>query len=73
MNNQPHFSPLTISVDEALRTLSVGRTFFYSLVKAGDIRLIKVGSRSLVPCAELSRFVADRLNAGNKTGDVVTK
>jgi hypothetical protein len=52
-------SPLLISVPEARRHFgSLGTTAFYSAVKRYDIRLVKLGGRSLVPMAEIERVVA---------------
>lgn len=53
--------PLNIPVQDAFRALGIGRTLFYSEVAAGRIRIIKIGTRSLVPVAELHRYNADRI------------
>ena len=41
----------------------MGRTKFYSLVKSGEIRLVKFGRTSLIPDAEARRLQA-ALEAG---------
>lgn len=49
---------LLIPVPEAhAQWLGIGRSKFYELVAAGDIEVVKVGSRTLVPTASLERFV----------------
>jgi excisionase family DNA binding protein len=73
VNTQQQITPLTVGVESAYRSLGIGRTAFYALVRAGEIRLIKLGKRSLVPCAELERLVADRLNAGSTVARAVAK
>lgn len=39
-------------VSDFCRAHGIGRTFFYEEVKRGEIRTIKVGSRTLVPDSE---------------------
>lgn len=46
------------SVDEACRLLSVGRTSLYELAKTGELKLIKVAGRTLVPRSELERLTS---------------
>lgn len=52
---------LAVPVPEACNRLSVGRTLFYELVNAGEIRTFKVGARTLVPVADLAAFVERKL------------
>lgn len=48
------------SVPEALSLLgSMGRTWFYSEVGAGRIRVVKLGKRTLVPDSEIQRIIED--------------
>ena len=63
MNTQLQMAPLSVGVESAYRSLGIGRTAFYALVRAGDIRLIKFGKRSVVSCAELERLVTERIKA----------
>jgi len=39
-------------VDDFCRAHGIGRTLFYEEVKRGEIKLIKVGKRTLVPDSE---------------------
>lgn len=48
--------PTFLTVPQFLREFPVGRTRFYEEVKAGRIRIIKSGSRTLVPASELDRL-----------------
>ena len=44
------------SVDEACRLLSIGRSSLYELAKSGDLKLIKIAGRTLVPRSEMERL-----------------
>lgn len=55
--------PILVSVPEAMRMLGIGRTKFYQLVSAGDIRLVKIGAKSLASVVSLERFTASLLEA----------
>jgi excisionase family DNA binding protein len=48
---------------EAAEMLGIGRTTVYSLIKAGDLHPIKIGTRTLISMDELEAYV-DRLKAG---------
>ena len=39
-------------VDDFCRAHGIGRTLFYDEVKRGEIKLIKIGKRTLVPVSE---------------------
>ena len=43
-------------VDEACYALGIGRTSLYELVKLGELKLIKVAGRTLVPLSEIERL-----------------
>lgn len=47
---------LAYRVDEACHALGIGRTSLYELVKSGELKLIKVAGRTLVPRSELERL-----------------
>lgn len=46
-----------LSVTEFCDALSIGRTMFYQQLKAGRIRVLKVGTRTLVPASEVDAFL----------------
>lgn len=56
-----HRDPLLVSIPETCRLLSLGRTSVYELIEAGDLRVIRVGRRVLVPTAELDRVIEQRM------------
>jgi excisionase family DNA binding protein len=49
---------MAYSVNEACRLLSIGRTSLYELVHAGDLTLIKIAGRTLVPRSEIERLTS---------------
>lgn len=58
-------TPLVYDIKEALEVLPVSRATLYQLMKAGEIRRIKIGRRTFIKHEELERFVAqmERANA----------
>ena len=53
--------PIATPVANACRRLGIGRTKLYELIAKGEIRSIKIGTRTLIPETELQRFVAAKL------------
>lgn len=54
-------APLAHSIPGACARLGLGRTVIYELIQTGELRSFKVGRRTLIPEADLQRFVAKRL------------
>lgn len=54
---------LTFSVAEAAAALGVGRTGLYRLIGDGKLRVLKVGSRTLIPRDALNAFIASASTA----------
>lgn len=52
--------PLAYSINDACRVSGLGRTTLYELIGRGEIKVRKVGARTLVPADSLRAF----LNAG---------
>lgn len=48
----------TVSVEEAGRLLGIGRNQAYAAAHAGQIPVIRIGKRMLVPKAALDRMLA---------------
>ena len=57
---------LLVTVDEAARRLSLGRTTVYTLLVRGDIESVKVGRARRVPVRALTRFVQGQLDAAQE-------
>jgi excisionase family DNA binding protein len=43
-------------VEEACRLLGISRTSLYALAKSGQVQLIKIAGRTLVPRSEMERL-----------------
>ncbi len=59
---------LAVSVSQAARLLSLGRTRTWTLVRSGRLRTVRVGRRVLVPLKELERFLERELEAQGGDG-----
>ena len=57
---------LLLTIVDAARVLSVGRTTMYELVGAGEIEVVHIGRSARVPVAALEQFV-ERRRAGGAT------
>ena len=57
MSETPSLRPMTLRIADACRLTGIGRSKLYELIKAGDIEIIKVGSRTLVPIDALEAFI----------------
>jgi len=58
---------LTLSVDEAMSALGLGKTMFYELLGDGSIRSFKCGKKRLVIVESLRQWITDMesYNIGN--------
>lgn len=53
-------APLLHDVETTCRVLGgIGRSKLFELIKAGEIRAVKIGKRTFVAQAEIERFVAE--------------
>ncbi len=59
-----------LPIPEASAALGVGRSTVYLLAKRGDLEIVHVGSRALVPAASIDAFVA-KLRADQGSGVLV--
>ena len=65
LQRQEHRSrPLLHNINEACRELGIGRTSLYELIKDGELHVVKIGSRTLIPDAELHKLIAKQLDQG---------
>jgi len=58
---------LTLTVEETAKILGVGRNSAYEAIARGEIPVVKVGKRLLVPKAALETLLA--AGQSNKNGD----
>jgi excisionase family DNA binding protein len=54
-------------VDEACEALALNRSTFYEQVRLGNIRIVKLGARTLVPVESLEAFAAWLSSPDNMT------
>ncbi len=54
-------APLAHQIPQACARLAVSRSTLYELLKSGELRAFKLGSRTLIPESELQRFIAERM------------
>lgn len=52
-------SRLTLSIEETAKILGIGRNLCYDRVKTGEIPVIKIGKRLLVPRAALEKLLQE--------------
>jgi len=52
---------LATTVPVACQRLGVGRTTIYELIKAGELRTLKIGSRTLIPDEDQRKLIERRL------------
>ncbi len=52
---------LTMSIEECARRLGIGRNSAYEAVARGEIPVIRVGKRLLVPKAQLDKLFAGKI------------
>lgn len=57
MDNQFNIEDCNFTIIEAARHIKVSRSFFYQLIRDKQIKTAKLGSRTIVPGAEVHRFV----------------
>ncbi len=55
----PSGRPDAWRINDALRQLSVSRATLYKLVNKGEIRLVRIGGRSLIPDSEIRRLLEE--------------
>ena len=54
LGNRP--PPMAYRVQDACYALGIGRTSLYELVKVGELKLLRIAGRTLVPHSELERL-----------------
>jgi len=50
---------LTLTIEETSKLLGIGRNLCYDRVKTGEIPVLKIGRRLLVPRSALEKLLAD--------------
>ncbi len=52
-----------LTTDEAADALALSRTMVFNLIRAGELRSVRIGRARRVPVDAISEFVAERLEA----------
>lgn len=51
---------LAYSISEAIAATSLRRTRLYSLIKKGDLEVVRIGGRTLIPADSLRALIAGK-------------
>lgn len=54
-------SGLVLTIEEAAKRLSIGRTMMYQLLKDGEVRSVRIGRLHRIPAECLSEYVSKLL------------
>ena len=54
----PTIRPAGFKPADAAQQLSLSRTGLYNLISRGEIRVVKIGHRTVVPATEIDRLLA---------------
>jgi excisionase family DNA binding protein len=57
MNTQLNPPRMALSVSDFCRSYAIGRTTFYEEVKAGRLRVLKAGKRTLIASSDAERWL----------------
>lgn len=55
-------NPANLSVSHASQWLGIGQTKMWALIRDGEVKAVRLGSRTLIPIVELHRFQSQLLN-----------
>ena len=59
---------LALTINEFCERVGISRAHFYRLTAAGDIRIVKLGNKSLVPVSEIARLLGGNAPAAGTAG-----
>jgi excisionase family DNA binding protein len=62
-------SKLLVTIEEAARMLSVGRSLLYRLVLCKEIASVKIGRTRRIPVAALETFIARQVGQARRSID----
>lgn len=64
--------PILVTVEEAARTLAIGRSAAYELIASGQLASVKIGRSRRVPVQALRDYV-EKASRVQQVGTTVTK
>ncbi len=53
--------PMVVGVGDAMKMLSIGRTKLYDLINTGELKTVRIGSRTLIKVADIEAFIEKNL------------
>ncbi len=59
MQIQKNLPPLAFRVAPFCEAIGISRSTFYAMRKRGEIRVVRIGGRTLVPAAEAERLLLE--------------
>jgi excisionase family DNA binding protein len=57
--------PICISVPAAMRALGIGRTKIYQLINTNQLRVVRIGRRTLISTASIRTLAGERSPSGS--------
>lgn len=61
--------PVAYSVSDVLKLIGISRTKFYALVGTGEIKVRKVGNRTIILARDLDAWLESLPTIGSKVGE----
>ena len=57
MSNKTTPPKLAYSINEACKASSIGKTMIYALIKAGSLKVVHIGGRTIIPADSLHALI----------------
>ncbi|MBD3761916.1 helix-turn-helix domain-containing protein [Rhizorhabdus sp.] len=54
---------MLVPINEAAKTLGIGRTLLYRLIRLGELEMVRLGSRSLVTRSSIEALIERKTGA----------
>ena len=51
--------PLCFRIEDACRSIGIGRTALYAMIKTGQLKAVRIAGRTLIPRTEVERLIAE--------------
>ncbi len=52
-----NIKPMIVSVKEAMTMLSIGRTKLQELMNSGELKVVRIGSRTLIRVSDIEKYI----------------
>lgn len=59
----PLTNPMLLPINEAAKTLGIGRTLLYRLINSGELEMVRLGNRSLITRASIEALIERKRSA----------